>query len=518
MWKRHLRKAALRGRWPSEGGLRGAATRPAEVAAVWEPEALKALLQQAAQEGSAERLLLQRLRGRPVAAAPRAAAAGSEDAAGGAKAEDETSLEVLEESALEQCSPEDLLLTAEACSSRRLRDCLLLSALATRLAPELAQASPGMLRRTGSAFATLGVLHPPLFQGIARAWLQTWKDLTAEPTSVVHLTEVARCFAAQRMRHEQLFHALAVRLTAAGGAAAASPAEALSLLHSHAFLRLGVELGEKQWAELEAKAKSAGFAKMGFAPLAELCYVLVLSRRADARQEDVCEMLNALAPSVLKATDEFWVTDEGSALHMRLLLLRSAMRYLYKDAYKTLPGEVVQAFRKVHRMELPRKTLKPAVAFVRKLSENLGKMKIGHIVNAEYGPFVFDVVERDRKIVYECLHFNRFYTESVDKIETMCLQERVAKAMGYRVIQVPHWQWNKIKHRKQRAEYLRMARYYAIKDSRELVPRDEVPTDVALNSFDYLGEYFFRKERPSSAWSWFQPRYDFTKRLPQTTT
>lgn len=55
----------------------------------------------------------------------------------------------------------------------------------------------------------------------------------------------------------------------------------------------------------------------------------------------------------------------------------------------------------------------------------------------------------------------------------MCLQERIVKAMGYRVVQVPHWHWNKIRHRKQRIEYIRMSRYYALKDRREMVPRDE---------------------------------------------
>ena len=34
----------------------------------------------------------------------------------------------------------------------------------------------------------------------------------------------------------------------------------------------------------------------------------------------------------------------------------------------------------------------------------------------------------------------------------------------------------------------------------QLVPKE--------NELDYLGEYFFKKDRPSSPWSWFQPRYD----------
>mmetsp|Transcript_86349 Transcript_86349/g.219948 ORF Transcript_86349/g.219948 Transcript_86349/m.219948 type:complete len:513 (-) Transcript_86349:77-1615(-) len=510
MWKRHLRRATgAHGGW----GRGSVAAQPRHFASAvratadWDPGSLRALLQQVAHEGKAEEPLLQRLRGGPVAASstPKDGVGTTE---GEAAPEDEAVKFV-------ECGADELVLTAEVCASRRFRDFVLLGALATRLAPEMQKASPDVLRRTGTAFASLGVLNAPLFQALAGAWLETWAA-GGEVPKMALLAEVARSFSSQRMRHELFFDRLAAHL-ATNGAKAATPAEALSILHSHASLRLGTELGDDLWGELEAQASSEGLANMGVGPLSDLCYVLVLSRRADTRQEELCEMLEVLVGPVLGAKEEFWASGAGYALHNRMLLLRSVTRYLYKESYRALPDKVVHAFRKVHRMELPRKIAKPTVSFTRKLSEVLRKMKVGHIVNAESGPFVFDLVERDRKIVYECLHFDRFYAGTVDKVETMCLQERVVKAMGYRVIQVPHWQWNKIKHRRQRSEYLRMSRYYAIKDSRELSPRDEVPEDVALNAFDYMGEYFFKKEQPASSWSWFQPRYDAKRRLPATT-
>lgn len=168
-------------------------------------------------------------------------------------------------------------------------------------------------------------------------------------------------------------------------------------------------------------------------------------------------------------------------------------------------------------MEAPMNVKQP-VLFVRKLSHCLTKLKIGHIVMAERGPFTFDLVERDRKVVYECNHFDRFYANSTEKIASASLQERIVKAMGYRVVQVPHWQWNRIKHRRQRMEYIRMSRYYALKDRREWAPRDEELQDVAVNELDYLGEYFFRKEMPNTHWAWFQPRYDASKRIPEGKT
>jgi len=226
-------------------------------------------------------------------------------------------------------------------------------------------------------------------------------------------------------------------------------------------------------------------------------------------------MLEAIAAPVLSAEDGFLAPGGscGPVLHRRLLLLRMALRYLHGDFYRALPEQVARALRRVHRTELAREPW-PMPHFLRKVSAILTKMKIGHLPQVERGPFTIDIVERDRKLVYECNHFDRFYAGTTEKIATMCLQERIVKAMGYRVVQIPHWQWNRIMHRKQRVEYLKMSRYYAIKDRRELEPRDAEPADVATNQLDYLGEYFFRKEMPSSHWSWHQPRVDPAYRLP----
>jgi len=487
---------------------RQASTQAVIPQAQWDPGSLRALLQQVARDGKLEEGLYRQLRGDQViadAAAGFAAAAPEDDDMEGEGREGASS-ETLD------CELEELVLTSEVCSSQRFRDFVLLAALAERVAKELPKASQELVLRAAAAYSSLGVLNTPLFHSIARTLLRMWQG-AANPPVAAHIVQVARAFSSQRLRHDELFDALASQLVAGGGAKALTPDEALSLLHSLAFLRLGSEFGG-QWAALEAQAVSPGLDKLGLGPLSELCYVLVLARQADARQEEMCRMLEVLAGQVLSANDTLWTSGEGPALHGRLLLLRSVARYLFRDAYRTLSADVVQAFRRIHRMEPRRKVLKPTVNFTRKLSDLLRKMKIAHLVNAESGPFVLDVVERDRKIVYECNHFDRYYAGATEKIATMCLQERVVKAMGYKIVQIPHWQWNKIKHRKQRSEYLRMSRYYAIKDSRELLPRDEVPQDVALNEFDYLGEYFFKKERPSSSWSWFQPRYDATKRLP----
>jgi len=185
----------------------------------------------------------------------------------------------------------------------------------------------------------------------------------------------------------------------------------------------------------------------------------------------------------------------SKATHRRLLLLRSGLRYLHKDAYHALPADQRNVLRAVHHREMEPPILK-CTRFVDELSYALTKLKIAHRPRVLRGPFVFDILERDRKLVYETNHKDRFYVLSFVKTAIRQLQERIVKAMGYRVTQIPHWHWGKIRHRKQRIEYIRMSRYYAIKDRREYSLRDA----------EFLGEYFFRKERPVQAFAWAQHR------------
>lgn len=406
----------------------------------------------------------------------------------------------------------DFLLALELCHARRFREFVLLARLADRLTPVVPQASTIDLIRLSAAFAALGALNQPLFDSLARSLLTAWPsgDATECPAATSDIAVVARAFAAQRSRHVELFDRMASMMDVPS----ATPAEARSLLHSLAFLRLDVDLGGGHlWSLLEGRALEPGLDSLGPGPVSEVCHCLFLSRRAGARLGEVASLLDAAAGPVMAMDERSWSTGEGQALHRRLLLLRSALRYLYPAAYQDLPPKVKQTFRKAHRLELPAREPRPITSFVKKVSHLLTKLKIGNFCNAERGPFIFDVVERDRKLVYECNHFDRFYSGTTEKIAASCLQESIVKAMGYRVVQIPHWQWNKIKHKTQRTEYLRMSRYYAIKDRRELGPRDEAPEDVASNVFDHLGEYFFRKEAPGANWAWFQPRYDYRKRL-----
>jgi len=463
---------------------------------------VRAVVEQVADQRTLQADLLSRLRG--------------QDHVHGMPAENAKDVsEALVESSAEtatECSAVDMLLVVELCSSCRFRDFARLARLADRFLPDVPLMSTEVLLRLGTAYAALGALNAPLFDAVARALLVAWHpDHMKEPPRVADLAEVARAFAAQRLRHEELLDRLAALLVVTE----ASPDDALSLLRSHALLRADSGLGDL-WSALEQQAAPGGFATLGHIGRASgLCHALLLSRRADSRLEDLCELLEALAGPLLGAEPAYWTSGEGRALHNRCVLLRSAMRYLYRDTYSTMSLAVKAAFRRIHRMELPERERRPMVHFVKKLSRSLEKLRIGHHCMVERGPFVLDIVERDRKVVWECNHFDKFYAGTNEKIAAASLQERIVKMMGYRVVQIPHWQWNKVRHKRQRLEYVRMSRYYAIKDRREFSPSDEPSEDVVSSAFDNLGEYFFRKDRPSAPFSWFQPRYDASNRLPQ---
>lgn len=477
----------------------------------WSVQDTVSALQQIAVDGTLPKHVLERLVYRGDASASAALPHSEDEGADGGGGSGGDELAVVQEvdvGEAVECGATEALLVAELCRSNRVRDFVYLAALAGRVAPEVHRLPVASLLRLSSTYAEMGALNAPLFESIAAAFLAAW-PAGAAPPDLADLVSVARSMSAQRLRHAELFDLL-TKFLSAHGSERASPQQALSLLHSFAALRLDTGLGPL-WDALQVQAARVSSP----AEAAELIVVVFLAKRDLDDVGAVTAMAGALAEALASSGDAAWSGPGAPALQTRLLMVRSALRYLHRDAYKSLPEAVAKMFRQVHRMEPLRSQLRPTVSFVRKLSVILKKLKIGHVAGAERGPFILDIVERDRKLVYECLHFDKFYANTIEKIASACLQERILKAMGYRVVQVPHWQWNKIRHKRQRLEYVRMSRYYAIKDRREFEPRDAEPSDIATTIFDNYGESFFRKDQPGTRWAWFQPRYDATRRLPE---
>ncbi|KAF4702308.1 hypothetical protein FOZ63_014227, partial [Perkinsus olseni] len=88
-----------------------------------------------------------------------------------------------------------------------------------------------------------------------------------------------------------------------------------------------------------------------------------------------------------------------------------------------------------------------------------GKLKVAHFVRARRGPFTFDILERDRRLIWECNNFDRYYGSSFDKLATRRLEERILK--------VPFWHWRRVTLKSGRIDMIRMSRFIALRDFRE---------------------------------------------------
>ncbi|KAF4695743.1 hypothetical protein FOZ62_022981, partial [Perkinsus olseni] len=182
---------------------------------------------------------------------------------------------------------------------------------------------------------------------------------------------------------------------------------------------------------------------------------------------------------------------------------------------------------------------------ITQLSLILRKLKVAHFVRARRGPFTFDILERDRRLIWECNNFDRYYggfcqlhvegslglvllggvvrlgfcpecslhRSSFDKLAPRRLEERILKAMGYKIVQVPFWHWRRVTLKSRRIDMIRMSRFIALRDFRERhmaqgdADQYSDPTkfnarECALdsNSFQYIGENFFKAQKPSKAW------------------
>lgn len=223
-------------------------------------------------------------------------------------------------------------------------------------------------------------------------------------------------------------------------------------------------LSQKKKNERQTESVAA----LRLADLAKIAHALFLLE-AELQQRDLLlKVCCCMAPLILEHPPTFWRSCAAAVnLHQQLLLLHSALRYINRDRlYEQLQPNVRNAFRRLQRIELKRNP-RPPTNFVVRMSELLTKLRIAHFCYATRGPLVFDVLERDRRLIWQCNTADRFYARSADKTTSVRLQERIAKGMGLRVASCEYWQWQKMKRRRTRLEYLRMQRYYALKDRRQ---------------------------------------------------
>jgi hypothetical protein len=157
----------------------------------------------------------------------------------------------------------------------------------------------------------------------------------------------------------------------------------------------------------------------------------------------------------------------------------------------------------------------PPCRGIKQISGVLISENVAHSVNTMIGAFRVDIVERDRKIVWEYDGLDRYYRDHNPgtKAAYYIVKSRVLEAMGYKIIQIPYWQWEKMRNGKLKKDYCRTSRFLAISDIRGNIssngdPRELKSLDILTTRTDlggYHNENVYNKQQPKQAWVWNKP-------------
>ncbi|KEP65234.1 UNVERIFIED_CONTAM: RAP domain-containing protein [Hammondia hammondi] len=423
----------------------------------------------------------------------------------------------------ERVTAQDLSEFMKNCVASRYRDVDVLDVVTDVLSALLIDtAGLPLLVDIASSCIALSLLRPKLFTAIASRLLVLLPPAPASgslpldaaslsPRQAVRLVE---SFSHQRIRHPEVLPLLLLSLSPslpvlsprlacrllnaiAGLGACAAPADTVQLLlrrvasglgdcggdpgcesetpcekvtGGHRVTKQAPGLQESELLEKQIPGQNRQ-PQLTLADLTKAAHALLLLEMELEQKPLLESLLTAMAPEIFDRPVGFWSSSPaGPSLHRRLLLIRTALRHLHRDTiYNSLPTMVRQAFRRLHRIEIASPPRSPT-HFVTRMSALLTRLRIAHFCYAIRGPLVFDVLERDRRIVWQCNTVDRFYVNSAEKTTAVKLQERITQAMGLKVGNCEYWQWMKMKRKRTRLEYIRMQRYYILKDRRQHDP------------------------------------------------
>ncbi|CBZ51546.1 conserved hypothetical protein [Neospora caninum Liverpool] len=397
----------------------------------------------------------------------------------------------------QRVTAQDLSDFMKNCVASRYRDVDVLDVVADVLGSlVIGSADAPLLVDIASSCTELSLLRPKLFTAIASRLLVLPLSVSepsppvSAPLSPNQAIRLIEAFSRQHIRHPDVLprllsslspslSSLSPRLASrlfyalAGLGKTAAPAETLQVLLS----RIGSGLKGTDGTSCEGNARDVEETgtqgqrpQMTLPDLAKAAHALLLLEMEVEQKPFLESLVTAMAPEIFERPVDFWSRTAAASLHKRLLLLRTALRHLHRDTiYNSLPPIVRQAFRRLHRIEIASPPRSPTY-FVTRMSALLTRLRIAHFCYATRGPLVFDVLERDRPIVWQCNTVDRFYVNSAEKTTAVKLQERITQAMGLRVVNCEYWQWMKMKRKRTRLEYIRMQRYYTLKDRRQHDP------------------------------------------------
>ncbi|SCN12664.1 conserved Plasmodium protein, unknown function [Plasmodium malariae] len=158
------------------------------------------------------------------------------------------------------------------------------------------------------------------------------------------------------------------------------------------------------------------------------------------------------------------IKEKKKTLEM-VCIIRSYLRYKKRNFYDNLPKYVKKMLKKIYMMDIHEKKINDRL-FNEKLSWHLTKLRIPHIRNVYKGGIVFDILEKDKRLVWLCFSYHHYYVKTIDLTIEKLLQMDIIQSMNYKIAKIHYYQFSRMKARRTRFEYIRMCRYYSLRDRR----------------------------------------------------
>lgn len=330
-------------------------------------------------------------------------------------------------------------------------------------APPEAPSLMDAVRTTCILYNELKILYDPLFRTIGNILMECNADISCQDAELL-----MRTFAAQNYRGHPLIGTLVSRLE--DGHYNIDRSTAISLYKSLSLMELlGQELSEKLEAHFCSRQDGADGVSFKFSDeldtteLIELGYIKFIQGAAD---NAVFLFVKSVLEGIANKSDTTSTVADISSQHRRkITLLTAFLKCLSEPCYNTLGDTNLEKIHNIISAESGYKKFR-TTKFVEKVSEHLTKLRIRHDTNVYVNGVLLDIIERPRNVVWLCNSYHRFYAASFDPTAESKALERLIRAFGFKTCPINYYQWGRLKVKRTRFAYIRMARYYAINDYR----------------------------------------------------
>ncbi|ORM39727.1 uncharacterized protein BXIN_0058 [Babesia sp. Xinjiang] len=184
----------------------------------------------------------------------------------------------------------------------------------------------------------------------------------------------------------------------------------------------------------------------------------------DLTSSDIIELGYSKLVQGISGNDPFWFVR--GVLWGKLTTLMAYLKCLAESCYATLSDDDIEVLNNVICIDRGYKKFR-TTKFVDKVSEHLTKLRIRHETTIYANGILLDILEKDRNLVWLCNSYHRFYATTFDPTAESKMLDRLIRAFGFKTCHINYYQWGRLKARRTRFAFLRMARYYALNDQRE---------------------------------------------------